>query len=255
MERVNIFFLHGFLGTPQDWRKVQEALPSHDRLKVFSPDYFHEGWLNPETPLHEWGERFNRWVEQKSASGDRNILVGYSLGGRLSLHALAAKPGLWYKSILVSTNPGFDDELSGFEPDSDIRRQRWLQDSYWAEEFGKAPWEMLLRNWNAQAVFGGGSEEPTRDEKQFSRELLGLALTQWSLAQQRNMRPVIQTQQGKISLLVGERDEKFVDMALNLKEEIPNLKVDIVPDASHRILFDRPREVAEKIKSLLKQIL
>ncbi|MNT76542.1 2-succinyl-6-hydroxy-2,4-cyclohexadiene-1-carboxylate synthase [compost metagenome] len=69
------------------------------------------------------------------------------------------------------------------------------------------------------------------------------------------MRSVIQNQHGKISLLVGERDEKFVDMAMSLKEEIPNLKVDIVPDASHRILFDCPYELAEKIKSLLKQIL
>lgn len=255
MERVNIFFLHGFLGQPQDWKKVQESLPSHDRLRIFTPDYFREGWLSPETPLDKWGALFNRWVELQGFSADRNVLVGYSLGGRLSLHALEQKPALWYKSFLISTNPGFDDQLTGFEPSSEMRRQRWLQDSYWAEEFEKAPWDMLLRNWNAQAVFGGGMEEPIREEKLYSRELLGLALTQWSLAQQKNMRPVIASMQNKISWLVGERDEKFVDLALQLKENIPGLKLDVIPDASHRILFDKPKELSEKIKALLLQVL
>ncbi len=254
LERVNVFFLHGFLGRPQDWKRVQEYLPKHEQVRVFMPDYFREGWLGPETPLSEWGARFNRWVELQGVSAEKNILVGYSLGGRLSLHALENKANLWSKVVLISTNPGFDDNLNGFEPSSDSRKQRWLQDSYWAEEFLKAPWVSLLKNWNDQPVFSGGAEEPMREEKHFSRELLGLALTQWSLAQQRNMRKVIDSNQKKIDWVIGEKDEKFIDISNSLQNNVPSLLLGIIPDCSHRVPFDRPKDLAERIKTLVHQL-
>ncbi|MNL41622.1 2-succinyl-6-hydroxy-2,4-cyclohexadiene-1-carboxylate synthase [compost metagenome] len=152
---------------------------------------------------------------------------------------------------MISTNPGFDDTLEGFEPSSEIRRQRWLQDSFWAQEFLTGSWEITLRNWNAQPVFAGGVEEPKREEAHYSRDSLSLALTHWSLANQKNMRELIKNHAGKIHWLVGSRDEKFVKIAETLQQEAPALTVDVVEDASHRILFDRPKILAEKINLLL----
>lgn len=255
MERVNLFFLHGFLGRPSDWEAVKAALPKHDRIRIYSPDYFKEKNLSPQHGFSVWAQNFNRWVQMETHGADRNILVGYSLGGRLALHALEQKPALWYKSILISTNPGFNDHFDTFNPISDERRQRWMNDSYWAEEFLKSSWDTLLKNWNAQPVFGGGSNEPSRNEKEYSRESLGLALTQWSLAQQKNMRPLLSEVAGKILWAVGERDEKFMELTRQLQEAVANLKVDVIPEASHRVLFDRPKELADKIKLLIHQLL
>lgn len=255
MERVNLFFLHGFLGRPSDWEAVKASLPPHDRLKVYTPDYFRDSNLSPRHSFEEWAANFNRWVQLETKGTDRNVLIGYSLGGRLALQALVQKPALWYKSMFISTNPGFDDNLSYFDPVSEERRARWINDSYWAEEFLKAPWEMVMRNWNAQPVFGGGATEPVRMEKEYLREYLGLALTQWSLAQQRDMRPFVKDLASKIIWLAGEKDEKFVDLSKGLKETIGNMSMDIIPEASHRVLFDRPRDIAERIKNLLQQIL
>ncbi|MDG0815282.1 alpha/beta fold hydrolase [Bdellovibrio svalbardensis] len=255
MERVNLFFLHGFLGRPTDWEAVKAALPKSDRLTIYTPDYFKEKNLNPNHNFTSWAQNFNRWVQMETNGTDRNVLVGYSLGGRLALHALEQKPALWYKTILISTNPGFNDPLKAFDPSSEDRRLRWMNDSYWAEEFLKSSWETLLRNWNAQPVFGGGEEEPQRIEKEYSREALGLALTNWSLAQQKNMRPLLQELSSKICFAVGERDEKFVALAEQLRRDIGNLRVELIPEASHRVLFDRPKDLAEKIKSLIQQLL
>ncbi|MFM6929413.1 MAG: alpha/beta fold hydrolase [Bdellovibrio sp.] len=255
MERVNLFFLHGFLGRPSDWEAVKASLPPHDRLKVYAPDYFRDQNLNPRHSFEEWAVNFNRWVQLETKGEGRNILVGYSLGGRLALQALAHKPALWYKSLFISTNPGFSDNLSTFNPESEERRVRWMNDSYWAEEFLKAPWDMVMRNWNAQPVFGGGATEPARLEKEYLREFLSLALTQWSLAQQRDMRPLVRELAGKITWLAGEKDEKFVDLSKALRESIGNIAMEVVPEASHRVLFDRPRDVAEKIRMLIQQLL
>lgn len=255
MERVNLFFLHGFLGRPSDWAVVKAHLPQHDGLRIFTPDYFKETSLGPQHSFESWADNFTRWVEIHGCSGERNILVGYSLGGRLALHALQRKPGLWHRVVLVSTNPGFNDVHEFFEPTSEERRQRWMNDSFWAEEFLKAPWDTVIRNWNAQPVFGGGETEPLRIEKEYSREMLSLALTQWSLAQQRNMRDLLQKQTAKVLWLVGERDEKYVEMSRRLQQEVPGLRWDIIPASSHRILFDSPKELGEKIRQLIQQLL
>lgn len=252
MERINLFLLHGFLGRPSDWATVKSHLSLQSHFRVFVPDYFKDNQLSPENSFESWANNFVSWVEGQSTSSDVNILVGYSLGGRLALHALEKKPALFSKVIFVSTNPGFNDQLSCFDPHSEERKNRWMNDSHWAEEFLKAPWETVLRNWNAQPVFSGGSEEPLRLEKDYSRENLSLALTQWSLAQQRNMRAVVKSQAQKLLWLAGEKDEKFVDLSHRLREEVPSLTVDIIPGASHRVLFDSPKILSEKILSLLR---
>lgn len=251
MERVNLFFLHGFLGRPSDWAAVKAHLPSSEAVRFFIPDYFKDPHLGPQHSLDVWAENFTKWVELNGCAGERNILVGYSLGGRLALHALKRRPALWYKAVLISTNPGFNDLHESLDPISVERQQRWMNDSYWAEEFQKAPWEMVLRNWNAQPVFGGSEKEPLRIEQDYSRESLSLALTQWSLAQQRNMRPLLQSQLSKIIWLVGERDTKFVELSRRLEQEVPGLQVKVISEASHRIPFDNPRDLAASVSSFL----
>lgn len=252
MERVNVIFLHGFLGRPADWSLIKDMLPSGS-IHTYTPDYTSEPELGPQHSFEAWGENFVRWTERVVGSHHRNILVGYSLGGRLALHALEKNPHLYDKVILLSTNPGFEDEFHDRIELSEERKKRWLSDSYWAEEFSKTNWETVLRNWNAQPVFGGGTTEPIRKETDYSRETLGLVLTQWSLAQQRNMRDVLIKNLSKVHLLVGESDEKFLSLTLQLKRRVPDLKVDMIPHAGHRIPFDSPERLAEKILKLLQQ--
>ncbi|WP_413578807.1 alpha/beta fold hydrolase [Bdellovibrio sp. HCB290] len=249
---MNLFLLHGFLGRPSDWEAVKASLPPVTNLRIYTPDYFKDEELTSVHSFDKWAENFNDWAHDETKGAGKNILVGYSLGGRLALQALAQNPTQWYRALLISTNPGFNDNCKHFDPSSEQRKQRWLSDSYWAEEFLKAPWDMVMRNWNAQPVFGGGSE-PVRMEKDYNRENLSLALTRWSLAEQQNMRNLLSALKQKVLWLVGEKDEKFVSMSQALEHET-GLEIEIAQDSSHRVLFDRPREIADLIKNILSQL-
>lgn len=251
MENVNLFFLHGFLGRPSDWDAVKASLPRHAGLRIFTPDLFNELALGPRHSFEAWADNFTNWVESLGCSSEKNILVGYSLGGRLALHAFEKCPSLWKKLVCVSTNPGFNDRYGCLDTDSEERCLRWMNDSYWAEEFMKAPWDSVVRTWNAQPVFGGGENEPVRSEMDYSREALGLALTQWSLAQQKNMRPLLQAHVEKVIWIAGEKDEKFMDLSNSLQQEVNGLVVETILESSHRVLFDNPRGLSESIREII----
>lgn len=244
MEKINLFFLHGFLGRPADWNAMTSFLPQDQNIRIFTPDYFNILSLSPKVSFKVWADNFKQWVKDQGCASDHNILIGYSLGGRLALHALENDPGFWNKVFCVSTNPGFDDSFDSFDPRSEERSKRWMQDSYWAEEFMQRPWSMVLHGWNSQPVFGEKANEPVRIEQEYSRELLGLALTQWSLANQKNMRPIIKNNHQKLVWVVGEEDQKFLQIVSALKQEVLDLKLETIPAAAHRVLFDNPRALA-----------
>ncbi len=249
MERVGIFFLHGFLGLPSDWRTTLEYLALPGQLNTYLVDYFNIPELNPKVQLEDWAAAFNHFVEGKG--NQINYLVGYSQGGRLGLHALAQKPSLWKRSFFISTNPGFADDLQGFDESSEERSKRWLNDTYWSEQFRVGAWQNVIKAWNAQPIFGKSVNESPREENHFSREMLSLALTQWSLAQQINMRKIIHEQVEHLTWIVGAKDKKYLKIGEELHQIVPALDYHVIDQASHRVLADNPGDLAKIIRPFL----
>lgn len=206
--------------------------------------------LNSEIGFADWGKKFCQKVEKNGFN--KNILVGYSLGARLGMSALASNKALFYKSILISGNPGFDDAYEELDTRSEPRRLRWIQDAKWADRFLKSPWSEVVMSWNAQPVFQGGVAEPQRLEKDYNRELLALALTQWSLAQQPNMRKIIGDCSDRILWIVGELDERYRQIGTELKTQFNKLKVLIASGASHRVPLEKPEYIAELIEAIAR---
>src|SRR5512141_1235766 len=108
--------LHGFLGLPSDWNFLRQA------------------GFEIETP------------ELDAIPSSGQTLLGYSLGGRMALHALVG--GATYeRAVIVSANLGIEGD--------DARLSRRRADEHWARRFETQPWEPLMRDWNAQPLFGG----------------------------------------------------------------------------------------------------
>lgn len=205
---MKLVALHGFLGLPSDWDFLR------DEWEVDAIDVLRD----PVPP-----------------AGD--VLLGYSLGGRLALQALLG--GATYRrAILVSTR------VSDAEPD---RRAR---DEAWARRFETEAWESVLRDWNAQALFGGHSMP--REERDFDRAALARALRELSPA----VLPPVGARLGEIDIpvlwIAGERDAKYVAEARRAVELLPHAQLAIVPGAAHRVPWERPAALRALVREFTR---
>jgi len=226
-----IWALHGFLGEGRDWDFLREA-----GFPVESPDFL-------IAPLHstiaEWGKEFADTV----ASRDRRpVLLGYSLGGRIALHALIARPEVFRAAVIVSAGLGVEGEPA--------RSQRRAQDEQWARRFETESWSSVVKAWNAQPLFAGTPERP-RDESRFNRAALAHALRAWSPAAHEPLMPQLSGLQLPILWVAGERDAKYVAEARRAEAALAKCEVWICPDAGHRVPWDQPERFLQRVRAFL----
>lgn len=243
MTEIDFIFLHGFLGLPSDWDHIIEDIKmdfDEKKFKVnfYCPDYFNTPNLCPKCPFEKVGSEFINWISVNTFA-KKKILIGYSLGGRLALHIFEKNPDLFQNLILVSTNPGITNE--------DDKVQRAINDKNWAESFTHSPWADVIDKWNQQPVFEGSFFEPEREDSHYRRDLLGKALTNWSLAKQQDKRSVIKAHQSKVIWIVGDKDKKYIEITKSLYKEAADVHYLILPEAGHRVLFDNPHELSRSI--------
>lgn len=231
-----LLFFHGFLGQATDWNFIK----GHSAFaQAHLIEYMKEPSLQPDVFLSDWGTSFFDWKERQFGKSPVRA-VGYSQGGRLLLQAFQMNPKAFDKLVLISSHPGLQSV-----PEKESRLQ---MDRKWAQRFRKDPWESLLLDWEGQSVFGGRSA-PTRKEMDFDRSRLALCFENWSLAHQPDFRQLIQENQDRISVIVGEEDQKYVQLYKTLKLNSSAFKME--KGAAHRVPFDQPIHLVETLKSIL----
>ena len=196
-------------------------------------------------PFSDWAEKFNQKVHTVDSLAN-NILMGYSLGGRLGLHALLQNPGCWKAAILVSTHPGLKLQ--------EDKTARIASDETWAARFEKEPWEDLIKAWNAQGVFKADAFAFQRHESENDREMLATALRIWSLGLQHDLTDSIASLDMPILWMVGEKDTKFLKIAQELKFKHQKSKLCIVANAGHRLLFEQTEIYKQNVKQFIKNL-
>lgn len=232
-----VLALHGFLGLPSDWNEVQKEFHAIQREYELVPvDYMNLRGLSPDVSLERWGENFCLWAE-KNFPRKEKVIAGYSLGGRLALHALQYKLSAWSKAIMLSTNPGLGSEIE--------KASRREQDLKWAQRFQSADFATVVREWNQQPVFAKSKHEPQRHSENYNSEILARAMLQWSLGKQRDFSADGAIFQIQNLWMAGREDEKFVKIIEELAEKEKPHQSSIIDGASHRILLDQPQEVAK----------
>ncbi|MGH9421814.1 MAG: alpha/beta fold hydrolase [Thermoanaerobaculia bacterium] len=199
--------LHGFLGAPRDWDFLREA-----GFVIDTPPF-------DAIPPH----------------GD--TLLGYSLGGRLALHALLA--GAHYKrAIFISTGLGIEDESA--------RDARRISDDAWARRFETEDFDAVIADWNAQPVLAGPALSRTRDDYD-SR-----GLREWSSG----ALPPVASRLHELMIptlwIAGSRDAKYVAEAKRAVSLAPNGRTAIIDDAGHRAPWERATEFVAIVRDFLR---
>ncbi len=165
-----------------------------------------------------------------------DTLLGYSLGGRLALRALVS--GAKYRrAIIVSAAISFDGDVA----------QRRAQDERWAERFERGEWYSVMRDWNAQPIFGGHAMP--RREADFDRTELARQLREWSPV----VLPSIADRAHEITIpvlwMAGSRDSKYVAEARRAVEMLPNAQLWIAEGAAHRVPWEKPEEFGAQLRA------
>jgi 2-succinyl-6-hydroxy-2,4-cyclohexadiene-1-carboxylate synthase len=207
-----IVALHGFLGHPSDWNFLRD-----EGFDVRAPNLFD-------------GEPI----------GDGDTLLGYSMGGRLALHALL-NGAKFSRAVIVSAGLGVEGD--------DARAERRVADEAWAQRFERNEWSDVMRDWNAQPLFAGN--ELPREERDFDRAALAKALREWSPAVLPPIASRLHELRLPILFVAGERDAKYVAEAERAAKLVSGAKLWVAPGAAHRVPWETPRAFAERLHAFI----
>lgn len=228
-----IWSIPGFLGLAADWQLLPDK-----KLKGIDPYCF------PLTSLTTWAHHFNAWISEQQQTP--SILMGYSMGGRLALHALIDHPSQWQAAIIVSAHPGLSDALE--------REKRTERDQQWAQRFAQEEWISLMKAWNQQELFAQEAYCFERHEHHYQREKLVQSLLQGSLGKQQDLRQEIGQLTLPILWITGEKDLAYSQLAQSLSFHHPLSKWEIIAQSGHRIPWSQPYAFIDLIDDFLDKL-
>ncbi len=222
----SLFTLHclpGFLGQSRDWDSI---LPM--RINRYCYDFFSHRGTPPSFDLFDLGE----WINTRAAGmPNPRVLMGYSFGGRVALHALIQNSKLWTAGIIVSAHLGLQNSME--------RQSRRLSDLAWAERFLKDDWGSLRDDWNSQPLFRFASVQAEKCEFEYSRFALSHALQAGSLANQKDLRAELSLLELPLLWISGEQDARFEKLMREAVALNPRFQGRCVSGAGHRVPWDQ----------------
>jgi 2-succinyl-6-hydroxy-2,4-cyclohexadiene-1-carboxylate synthase len=226
---TTLWCIHGNLQLPSVWDALIDQLhQDFPTLTVHAIDL----WASVAQDCPTWAAAFCQQVE---AIPGPHLLLGYSLGGRLALHATVHQPALWQGVMAVAADPGLTDEGA---------KQRARDcDRIWANRFASdprvEPWASLLADWDQLSVFGGRTNPCRRPETAFCRATLAAAFINYSKGNQTNLTPILaQLPQPPIWFVSGQADPRYSRLGQQLAKHCPQVKAITIPHAAHRVPWE-----------------
>ena len=238
-----IFALHGNLGSADDWKGCGLEVMGGSLQAV---DLWHE--VESGLGLEAWAKNFCASVQARCGENEKPWLAGYSLGGRLALHALLEAPDFWGGAAIISANPGLADEGE--------RERRRRRDAEWVEQARDGDWEKFLSEWNAQPVFAGNPGTAILERQralQSRRESVARAFELWSLGQQADLSDPLSACDLPALWVNGGTDRKFVELGAAMADAMPGGEHLVIEDRGHRLLDEAPSEVGTAIGDFQKR--
>ena len=225
----------GFMQRGDAWRPVAERVETSYRSVCLD---------------HRTSTFSGRVEEVLEAVTPGSVAVGYSMGGRLALHAALRRPHALGGLVLVGASAGIEDEVAREERRSaDHRLAEWME--------GRSI-EEIVEAWEGLSVFATQSRE-LREALRPGRlshapsELASLLRT----AGQGALRPVWDRLGGLACpalLVAGEADDDYVQAAYRMAEALPHGSARLVTGAGHAPQLERPDAFATLLERFVAEI-
>ncbi|WOK95438.1 protein PHYLLO, chloroplastic isoform X2 [Canna indica] len=267
---MTVVYLHGFLGTSQDWISVMKGvsatahcisidLPGHGESQVQS-SMDNRSKQGLDLSVESIADALLKLISGMTTG--RVILVGYSMGARIALHMALKYKEQVAGAVIISGSPGLRDGTS--------KRIRAAQDEAKASFLVEHGLECFLDTW-----YSGNLWKSLRDHPHFSyikktrrrhKDIQGLAriLSGLSIGKQLSLWDDLKHLQTPVLFIVGEKDTKFRSISQQMCAEIRTFaKADnqlqqnlfdtvVVPDCGHAVHLENPLPLINAVRKFLK---
>jgi 2-succinyl-6-hydroxy-2,4-cyclohexadiene-1-carboxylate synthase len=236
-----LVLLHGFTHSGASWDPVVAALG--ERYRPLAPDIRGHASATAAVP-----------VSLEAVIGDLGslapsafTLAGYSMGGRIALHAALALTGRVERVILVGASPGIADR--------DEREARREADERLADELERSTIEEFAHRWAGTPVLAGltavQADSVHADRLRSTPGGLARALRGLGTGALPPLWDRLADLPMPVTLIAGGRDQKFREIAERMAADIPLGRVEIVAGAGHAVHIEAPERVAALIAAPL----
>ena len=232
-----LVLLHGFTHTGASWESVIAGLS--ERYRALAPDIRGHGSAAQTQPV-----TLAAVLADVAALTEGPFeLAGYSMGGRIALHVALALPERVRRLTLIGASPGLADPVA--------RAQRRAGDEALADELARMSIDAFAARWAQTPVLAGApaavAERAHADRLRSTPQGLARALRGLGTGTLDPLWDRLGELMMPVTLIAGERDAKFSEMARGMAEAIPGAGVAIVPGAGHAVHLEAPDAVAALI--------
>jgi 2-succinyl-6-hydroxy-2,4-cyclohexadiene-1-carboxylate synthase len=229
-----LVLLHGFTHTGASWAPVVGALG--ERYSAVAPDIRGHGASSELRPV-----TLDAVVADVAGlTAGRFVLAGYSMGGRIALHAALAMPTRVERLLLIGASAGIADATE--------RDRRRRADERLADEIERSTAEACAARWAATPVL---ADQPAAvlaathaDRLRSTPAGLAAALRGLGASALPPASGRLSELEMPVTLITGGRDAKFTEIARQMAAAIADANAVVVSGAGHAAHLERPREVA-----------
>jgi 2-succinyl-6-hydroxy-2,4-cyclohexadiene-1-carboxylate synthase len=230
-----LVLVHGFTQTGASWGVIADDLArDHEVVLVDAPGHGHSSDIRADLPAtgHLLAE-----------VGGPATYLGYSMGGRMCLHAALAEPHAVRRLIVLGGTGGIDDAPE--------RAARQAADGALAEHLEAIGVPSFLDEWLAQPMFEHLPDGDRSDRLANTEAGLASSLRLAGTGTQAPLWDALAALEVPVQLLAGERDTKFRALAERLATTIPGAEHAVVPAAGHAAHVENPSAFLALVRDFL----
>ncbi|CAH9131215.1 unnamed protein product [Cuscuta epithymum] len=265
---IVLVFLHGFLGTGEDWIPIMKAISGSARC------------ISIDLPGHG-ASHFVDWVGENAMAEStfsieaivtilcdlfdylhlkKVILVGYSMGARIALYMSLRCSAMIEGAVIVSGSPGLKDLAE--------REMRRAKDDFTASFLVSSGLESFLDIWYAGDLWNSLRCHPhfkkivSNRLRHANLETLARVLSDLSIGRQPSLWDDLKRCELPLVFIVGERDAKFKAIAQKMHDTITDQngsgehwsEIVEIPYCGHAAHLENPLPVISAISRFLRKL-
>ena len=230
----HLVLLHGFTQNGDCWGRFADELARRHRLTIIdAPGHGRSG--------HDQAD-LSAAADLAVEAGGPGIYLGYSMGGRVALHAALSHPTVVEGLVLIGATPGLRTE--------DERAARRRADHDLADRLLAIGLPAFLDQWLALPLFAGLDDEASAREARATNRPEGLAasLRHCGTGTQEPLWDRLASISVPTLAVVGDQDEKFSAIAAEMVDAIGADRAEVLElPGTHAVHLERPAACAAAV--------